>query len=247
MTLRPKILADHKKQGQTLLPPFTHMLGPIHEVSWVKKMIPELLWIALIHSHHGDKRGVQLITSMTRAARDICRDTPSKIFATASNYSALSPSEGEQLREIIAMRRELPLVQESLEPLISWYPECPMGLLFAERPTSSSHDTLQQLKTVVSSLHRRSERDPMMVQATAVWLAFDADMLKVAQGLALAQFPEIEHYPETDLSRRIGASIRGTLNVLFGSERHYSNEYPWPRYFWNRGLTIDQCEFSHGQ
>ena len=84
----------------------------------------------------------------------------------------------------------------------------------------------------------------MMVQATAIWLAFDADVLKVNEGLALASFPEIERYPETELSKKVGSSVRATLNMLIGSEYNHSNEYNWPIYFWNRGLVIDECEFS---
>ena len=81
----------------------------------------------------------------------------------------------------------------------------------------------------------------MMVQATAIWLAFDADLLKVSADLSLAQFPEIEHYPDTDLSKQIGASIRAGLNVFFRSEMHQADN-KWPDYFWNRGLAIEPCE-----
>lgn len=86
----------------------------------------------------------------------------------------------------------------------------------------------------------------MMVQATATWLAFDADVLKVAAGLALANFPEIDQYPDTEVSRRVAASIRSTLNVLFGSEIHFGGSSDWPHQFWNRGLALETCEFTHG-
>ncbi|WP_079538464.1 hypothetical protein [Bradyrhizobium lablabi] len=83
----------------------------------------------------------------------------------------------------------------------------------------------------------------MMVQATAVWLAFDADILKVTADLSLARFPEIQDYPDTEISQKIGASIRGGLNMFFGSQIHYANA-PWPDYFWNRGLAIEPCELN---
>jgi hypothetical protein len=31
-----KVLQDQKRQGKILKPPFTSMLGPLQEVSWVK-------------------------------------------------------------------------------------------------------------------------------------------------------------------------------------------------------------------
>ena len=86
----------------------------------------------------------------------------------------------------------------------------------------------------------------MMIQATAIWLGFDAGKLKVSEGLALAEFPEIERYPDTELSRRVGSGVRASLNMLIGAGQRQSIGESWPSYFWNRGLTIDGCEFADG-
>jgi hypothetical protein len=83
----------------------------------------------------------------------------------------------------------------------------------------------------------------MLVQATATWLAFDSGKLKVKEGLALASFPEIEKYPETELSQKVGSGVRSTLNMLFGSAE-LCNSAEWPDYFWNRGLEVSKCEFG---
>jgi hypothetical protein len=82
-----KILSDHKKQGKTFIPPFTHMLGPMGEVSWIKTIFPELLWIALIHNMHGDRRAVEIITQFSRLARKIKSHPDRKWFATTSPSS----------------------------------------------------------------------------------------------------------------------------------------------------------------
>ena len=81
-----------------------------------------------------------------------------------------------------------------------------------------------------------------MVQATATWLAFDAERLKVSAGLALADFPRIEDYPKTDQSQRIAASIRATLNQMFGELDLMASGTNWPIAFWNRGLELEPCE-----
>lgn len=246
MTKRPKILADHTKRGQTLVPPFTDNFGPIREVSWINTMMPELLWIALIQHQHGHKRGVELITLLARTARLIIPSTNLQTFAFASSYSVFSNSKGKRLRASLARAGELPLIQKSLAPLIAWYPNCPLSGLFSEPIVTTSLEGLQSIKSALSSLYQRSDRDPMMVQATAIWLMFDADVLKVSKGLALAKFPQIERYPETPLSRKIGSSVRATLNGFFGSENSYPPDCVWPSTFWNRGLAVEPCEFSNG-
>jgi len=78
-------------------------------------------------------------------------------------------------------------------------------------------------------------------------LAFEADLLKVQAGLAFAQFPKIEEYPDTEISRQVGASIRATLNMLFSRDHLFHNSQQWSRYFWNRGLLLTPCEDSDGR
>ena len=244
MKNRRRVLSDHKQQGKILVPPFTHMLGPLGEVSWIRTILPELLWIALIHNLHGDRRAAEIITAFSRSVRSIKSDFARKWFAATSDYASLSVPDYEQLRLSLQQQKILDAVLVPLKPLINWYPEFPLAPLFPERPPRSLRkNTLTPLKEVIASLYRRSERGPMMVQATAIWLAFDAGILKVASDLSLARFPEIEHYPDTEISQKIGGSIRGGLNIFFGSGTHYSDAM-WPDYFWNRGLAIEPCELN---
>lgn len=244
MVKRRQVLADHKRRGKTLVPPFTHMLRPLQEVSWVNTIIPEVAWIGLIHDQHGHRRGVELITSFARTARSVRSGGSRQVFAAASSYSEVSDPEWAGLRETMAATGDLFQIQESLEPLIALYPECPLGPVFATPPATAPEKALRRMTSLVSSLFQRVDRDPMMVQATVIWLAFDAGVLKVQQGLSLAQFPEIEHYPDTEISKKVGGAIRSSLNMFFGQEQIYSHLSPWPQYFWNRGLALTPCELS---
>jgi hypothetical protein len=242
MAKRRQVLADHKRQGSLLVPPFVHMLGSLQEVSWVNTMIPEVTWIGLIQYQHGHRRGVELITAMTRALRKLQPDGSRRIFGPATIYSEVTEPVWVQFRAAMAETGDLFQIQESLEPLIALYPECPLAPVFAVPPAEALENALTRMRRVVSSLYHRRDRDPMMVQATFVWLAFDADVLKVAEGLSLARFPEIQHYPDTDISRQIGGAIRSMLNGFFGQEQFYPQSSPWPRYFWNRGLALAPCQ-----
>ena len=207
-------------------------------------IIPELSWIGLIQNQHGHRRGVELITSIARTARSARSGGSCQIFAAASSYSEVSVPEWAQLRETMAATGDLLQIQESLEPLIALYPECPLGPVFASPPATAPENALHRMTSLVSSLFHRADRDPMMVQATVIWLAFDAGVLKVREGLSLAQFPEIERYPDTEISKKVGGAIRSSLNMFFGQEQLYSHASPWPRYFWNRGLALTACELS---
>jgi hypothetical protein len=239
---RKKVLQDHKRHGKTLIPPFTHLLGPLREVSWVKTILPELLWIALIQDRYGHHMGVELITVTARAARQVAPSTTSSIFGTISSFDALTPTQQEALRSALAESGHLFQIQEALLPLIILYPCCPMRLLFSVTTSEADANThhLHRLKTLIGNMYDRGSRATMMVQATFVWLAFDAGALQVHEGLALAEFPEIESYPHTELSKRIASGVRAVLHAFFDNSDDQASS-DWPRYFWNRGLEIDPC------
>jgi hypothetical protein len=239
-----KILTDHKKRGQRLIPPLNELDGS--DVSWIATMIPELVWIALIQDWHGLSRGVELIRALAKAAREIHPGRLRSTFAAISSFGVLSRSEGERLRIMLEECGQLSSVREPLEVLVSWYPECPLCYIFAGPSAAPSKDGLNRLKSVVSWMYYRGEREAMMVQATVLQLILDADALKVFEGSALSKFREIERYPSTELSQEVGSIIRATLNGLFGHDNFGLKNCSWPPYFWNRGLAIDDCDFSDG-
>jgi len=240
-----EILRDHKRQRKTFIPPFTHMLGPLREISWVKTALPELLWIALIQKYHGHTKGVALITSLTRLARKCSASEKKRIFATTSSFEGITPAEQSCLQSELATSGELIEIPNSLVPLIVFYPECPLRFLYSTMPSLSGmpDQRLENFRALVGGLYDKTFRDTTLVQATAIWLAFDSGILKVAKGLALASFPEIEKYPQTELSQKVAASIRSSIQMFF-TEPHYPISSNWPRYFWNRGFEIDQCYFQ---
>ncbi|MGD0565675.1 MAG: hypothetical protein ABSA66_21650 [Roseiarcus sp.] len=246
MAARTPVLADHRKVGSRLIAPFNDMFGPTRDVSWINTMIPELLWIALIQDVHGSRRGVEIITAFTRDVRASSADRSTEIWAAAGKFTAIP---GEALRAIVTGSPEnyADELRDALRPLAAWYPSHPLNALLAGETLDASADELTYLKRTVATLFDRSCKAAIMTQATAVWLAFDADRLKVAPDLSLAQFPRIEEYPETELSLRIAASIRASLNQFFGDTAIMASESDWPAAFWNRGLEIAPCEDYDGR
>lgn len=236
---RKRVLSDHKQVGKKLIPPLLQY-GNFQEVSWANTMIPEFSWLALIHAQHGDTEGVRLITAIARAARVAGDDASKKLFASASDYSCLSPSAWSAVREKLP-ERDLGSIRDAIESLIALYGECPLRQVFELPPQPSGN--VDQISDAVKALFRRRDRFPMMVQATAIWLGIDSGALPVNPHSSLANFPEIENYPETELSREVGSFIRATLNGLVGTGL-ICPPSQWAPYFWNRGLEISECRFA---
>jgi hypothetical protein len=241
MAPRTPILADHRRVKSRLIAPFNDMLGAMHDVSWINTMIPELLWIALIQDMHGARRGVEIITAFTRDVRANSVDRSTIIWAAAGKFTAIP---ADVLHAIVTGSSESYAgdLCDALRPLAGWYPSHPLNALLADETLDASTDELAYLKHIVATMFDRSCKTAIMTQATALWLAFDAGRLEIGQGLSLAEFPRIEEYPNTELSLRIAASVRASLNVFFANTTMMASESGWPAAFWNRGLTIAPCE-----
>ena len=237
---RKPVLADHKRMGRKLVPPFTHLIGPLREVSWRRQQVPEVLWIALVHRRFGDKRAVELLTTLTRDAREVAPGATSPIFGTTTAYQQLSRDQALHLRTDFKTP-DLQNLQEALRPLVALYPECPLRALFDSEQTPANTD-VELLASTTAILLDRNTREATIAQATLTWFGFDSGMLQVAPHLTIAQFPRIEEYPATDFSLQLAASIRAGLTMFFVIP-HYPPTPSWPAYFWNRGLQISPCKF----
>jgi hypothetical protein len=193
---------------------------------------------------------VELITGISRAARNLYQ-TPEEdsqprlsVFVSASDFRRLPQSVWREIRVKLQAEGVLQSLQEGLLPIAANYPTFPLAGLWDHGALVKLECPLKSLKEVVRCLFSRNERKPMMVQATAIWLWFDSGKLKIFEGLTLEHFPEIELYPDTDLSRKVGSSIRATLNTMFGFDPSFECGSGWPIEFWNRGLALEPCEFS---
>jgi len=235
---RIPVLSDHKRAKLKRVTPFNDAFGPIREVSWINTMVPELLWIALVQVAWGPRRSVEIVTAFTRDLRASGAAHDRTIWAAAGKFAALPVG---MLTNIVKGRPYRDDLCSPLEPLHANYPDHPMRELTATAGTPVSR-SLGGLKALVGNLLDRTSTVATLTQATAIWLAFDADRLKVPAGTALADFPRIEDYPRTEHSQRIAASIRATLNVMFGNVDSMASGAEWPVIFWNRGLELESCE-----
>jgi hypothetical protein len=77
--------------------------------------------------------------------------------------------------------------------------------------------------------------------STAIYIAFCTNKIKVFEGLALAKFPAVEQFPDTEESRVVAASIRSAVNGMWGADEKSQD---WPDYFWNRGLELEACDYQ---
>ena len=238
----PRALADHRKVGNKYIPPLTAELGPLTEIRWVNDLVPEFVWLALLSTRYGPKMGTDLARRLALAANAARGAKRKAWFALTSAYAELDPSE----RDVVVAKLEADgaaqQIREALTPLLTLYPECPLRFLFVDLP-QSGNDSLEDFKTVLESIFDKGDIAGTFAQATAVYIAFVSDMLRVFKGLALANFPAIEDFPNTEESQRVASSVRSTVLIFYS---HFKTDHStaWISYFWKHGLDLDDCKLD---
>lgn len=238
----PHVLSDHKRIGKRFIPPLATL--NISEVSWVNQIIPQLIWIAILIDTFGFKKGVEYSLAIAQLARESVGQEKIDWFGWLYSFSKLSEQQKSFIIQKLAAEGMFSEISSAFSAFARSYPEFP--LLFLATATSDDMKDgitidLETFKETLLNLYDRRSIFAMRVQATVIYLGFANDFLRVAKGLALADFPEIEKYPDTDRSKEVASSIRATINSIVGvvDDPEFNT---WSKYFWNRGIEIEPCQ-----
>lgn len=204
--------------------------------------MPELIWWDVIAdrvSHHFAANVAEEIGKYFKE-----KDDPNHWWAFVSDYDHLTEDEVNGLRQHLSQEKLLQQLTESLADFLNLYPACPISRLSDCRPSGIVDVSyLGRFEDRMSVLEDKRSRNGVLIQAQAVYLGFILGRLVVKEGLALASFPEVQHYPDTDKSLAVGASICATVNMLAGSMLPKYTEDTWVQYFWKRSLDLRPLNF----
>ena len=238
-----RVLQGYKQMGKRFIPPFLQLQDKmvLSENSWMDDRVPELVWIALLIESFGIKEGSQVAVDIATAAAK-CAPNAERAFAAVSNYALLTAEQAGCLRQALYEDGILDKAQRGLAALINDYPCFPLACLAEQTPLDGTlaGSTLDNLKAAISKIVDREGTVATFVQATAVYVYFLNNKLKVSPGLGLANFPAIEDYPMTEESRMAAASVRSFLTVALTRNLPID----WRIAFWNRGRELGSCEVS---
>ena len=239
-----RVLGDYKKIGTTFIPPMVHQVGPWDYISWASQTMPELVWWDVIIDRLSHRFAAHVAEEIAKYVKT--KGNGHRWWAFISDYARLDPENVDGLKEHMRQANVLSDLRESLLDFLNLYPECPISLFLDQAPAGVVDTSyLDRFENRMRDLEDKRSRRGVLVQAQAVYMGFILGKLHVREGLALADFPEVEHYPTTERSRDVGASICATVNMLAGTELPKYPEDDWVQYFWRRSLELRPLDFSH--
>jgi hypothetical protein len=240
---RARVLADHTRVGKRFVPPLMQ-LGPMEDVSWSVELIPEFLWLGLLNERLGIVRGAEMGLAIARAAVQATGTSKKKVwFGPISTFGCLRKAAQADIIKTLTTSGALDSARSALLPMITLYPDCPLGFIDRDLPRECRDDVRAAVLNQIRSMRDRSSRHAMMVQANAIYMAFVTGVLKVFKGSILANFPAIEQYPSTEESKMVASAVRAGINGMFGPIDRVRSK-AWVSHFWKRGFEIDDCTFA---
>ncbi|MFC2026411.1 DUF5677 domain-containing protein [Chloroflexota bacterium] len=230
-----RILSDHKKVGKTLVPPMRDYLGEQGTVSWEDRILPELIWLAVIIERLGVKRGVEVGVRIAKLANGILSD---EYFAFVSSFDLLSTAQKQNLLQLLKDENYFDELSKSLSPLLQLYPECPLKFLDSQQEGSIQTQTISDFKRTLSKYYNRRAQPAMIIQSNVVYFAAICGKLHYLSDVQVPNIEAIISDFESEESKHACASVRATVNGFFGHVSEKISDH-WPRYFWNRGIQIE--------
>lgn len=230
-----RIFSDHKKVGKTLVPPMRQYLGELGMVSWVDRILPELIWLAVIIENLGVKRGVEIGAKIAKLANTILSE---EYFAFASSFNLLDTEQKQNLVQLLEEENYLDDLRNSLRSLLQLYPECPLKFLDNNSEQLIETQAVIDFKETLAKYYNRRAQPAMIIQANVVYFAGICGKLKYFSDVQVPNLEAIISDFDSDESKRACASVRATVNGFIGHISEKISDH-WPRYFWNRGIEID--------
>lgn len=241
-----RVLKGHVPQGLKFVPKIL-ALGEFNqqfnEVPYVRVILPELIWLALLNQRLGNEQGAKVVEIVASAVKQTTGHKRTW-FAAVSCCTELSDTAKQNIAQALDQNGLRKAVSGALQPFVELYPEFPGAFLVVSDPSRNDLEFLPELKKVVDNLYDTESGAAVFMCASAVYAAFCLDILKVNPNVSLAKFPEIEKYPSTELSKRVAAACRATSLQMVGQNVIQAQLTTWSSYFWNRGLELEPMDWS---
>lgn len=239
-----RVLDGYKKIGTTFVPPMVHRVGPWDYTSWFSQTMPELIWWDVLIDRVSHRFAARVVEEIARHFKP--RENRECWWTFVSDYDRLTNDDMNGLKEHLRRANVLADFIGALVDFLNLYPACPFSRFLDQPPTCTVDPKyLEHFEDRMKQLEDKRSRSGVLVQAQPIYMGFVLGKLHVMKGQALANFPEVEKYPDTELSLQVGASICAMVNGLAGTMLPKYSEDTWVQYFWQQSLDLRPLDFAH--
>jgi len=236
-----QILKNHKRIGKRFVPPLMQ-LG-IQEVSYVNKLLPEIIWMGLIFDHIGYRAGISLCERIAKLAHKIHNSKKYSNFALCSSFLHL---EHKQKKELVSKLHDQDLLTQIklyLSPLIILYDNFPMSFLGVTQDKIEKDALVKRIKESVERYMNKYSKPGLVLQATTIYIRGITGGLFLTKDIEPPDLNAIINDPESKSGKKAAAFVRSSvLMEIMSPEGDFLTK--WADSFWDQGLQVDTCDFG---
>jgi hypothetical protein len=231
-------LRGYKREGKRFIPPLKQ-LPNVRGVGYLDTILPELIWLGLIHDLHGYHFSAKVIKSLASLPNDWRAPENLSNLALQSTYYNMSDDEKRQVINAWEVNDLLGGIQTAVAPLVLLYDR--FALSFVGPPTEllPQESLILRLKTCVENHNDRYANKAVILIGYMMMSRIEAGKMSFVKGIAIPDFNSIYDDPDSDSAQHAASFLRASAYGEFGMFEQSSD---WPRYFWNRGAELTRCE-----
>jgi hypothetical protein len=236
-----RVLRDHKKVGQKLIPPFMQ-LPNIKETSFRDNTLPCLIWVSALFLRTTDREAVHNIIEFLIKCREILDDDKSPPLVFLNNFNKLNDEQKLKILNNLNDDTRLNFLRENLVHQYHLFDDYPLSFMFHDYTYGvDKEEAIDLLKEDVSALLDRYTLHSTKVQTTAFISMTATGKLFLSSKIDLPDFNSIFTAPDSDESKRVASFVRANINAGAGFQDTEGGENEWSKSFWSQSFDLEAC------
>jgi len=236
-----KILKDHKRIGKRFVPPIMQL--DMQEVSYLNKLLPEIIWMGLVFDRIDYGAGINLCEKIAKLAHETYASEKHANFALCSSFLRLEDRQKEELVSKLQDQKLLESIQLYLAPLIVLYDNFPMSFLGVTQNKIEKETLIKRIKEGIKRYIDKYEKPGLVLQSTTIYIRGITGGLFLNKDIEPLDLNSIINNPESEPAKRAGAFVRSSVLMEIMSPEGEPLA-KWADSFWDQGLQVDTCEFG---
>jgi len=235
---KKKNLAGYARDGKRFIPPMKQLAG-LREYSYVNDMLPELIWLGLIHDRCGYRFGARVLQTAIKAIGTEARDSKYVNFALQSTYAAMTAEHKELITEAWKKNDLYDDIRCALSPLVVLFDGFALSFVGQPPDVFETEQLVDTLKKCVGNHLSKYETPGIVLNGSLLLTRLLAGTITFSADIEIPDFNAVIDRPDSEEAKRAAGFMRanalGEIGML-----NLSNS--WPKYFWNRNAEISPCE-----
>jgi hypothetical protein len=236
--VKKRNLEGYKREGKRFIPPMKQ-LPMVQEQSYVNDMLPELIWLGLIHDRRGYPFGARVLETIVQVTNAWPKNDKPLNYALQTAYGALTPDQQTELVDALTGANLLEDIRYAVAPLVLLYDGFALSFV-GPPPIVIPREVLIQRITDCVRKHLDKYETPGIVLNGAMLLTrLVAGTIKFAAHIEIPDLDAVVERPESDEARRAASFMRANATGEFGMLELSPS---WAKHFWNRGAELAPCQ-----